>query len=127
MPSPYRLAYDAARNRIDFAMWDRWSVEDADRWSRDYNEALARTRPGFVVVGDMTDCPVQSPEVQVVHGSLMAASIAGGMAKGALVVSEATLELQLKRLAGTADATRSHIFLTASRAEAEAVVADVTG
>lgn len=123
MSEAFTLRYDATRNRIDFSMHGQWTVADAASWTAAYTSTLAGTRPGFVVVGDMSTSPVQIPEVQTTHEQLMGLSIERGMRIGALVVPAATVKLQLKRLAASSDTERRHIIFVGSVAEAEAAVA----
>jgi serine/threonine-protein kinase len=51
------------------------------------------------VLGDIREFPPQRPEIAAVHGQLMAHALQLGMKRAASVVSSATTQLQIRRIA----------------------------
>ncbi len=124
MPKKYTLAYDGSCNRIDFTMTGQWDASDAASWRTEYTATVNGASAGFVVVGDLLGSALQSPEIQATHEELMGYSIQKGMARAALIVSAATLKMQLQRLASTSD-TDNKIIFVGSKEQAEQVVRQV--
>lgn len=119
MTASYDLAWNAGKTRLTFALHGTWDAATMARWNADYRAAVAQaTGQGWTVLGDMTDHPLQADAIQKGHEALMAYSIQHGMSKAALVVPKAVASMQLKRLAGQAQASQAISFVT-SVAEGE--------
>lgn len=100
MGGTYRIEWDTTANRLEFTLTGIWDMSTMQRWSADYKAAVAKApRPGWTVLGDLTEHPAQDDQIQAGHEGLMAHSAQQGMRKAALVVPRAVMAMQMKRLA----------------------------
>lgn len=107
MDQPFAIAWNVAENRLEFTLRGMWDDATVAEWEKVYRAAVHQApRPGWTVLGDMTEHPPQSPKVQGVHEALMAFSAVQGMRAFALVVPKTVVAMQLRRLAGKSEAGR---------------------
>jgi hypothetical protein len=74
-------------------------------------------KPGWTVLGDLSNYPPQPDDISKGHEALMLHSATSGMAKGVLVVPKAVVAMQMKRIAGKARATKADVIGYASTVE----------
>lgn len=124
MGESYQIRWDIAANRLEFTLFGIWDMPTMQRWSADYKAAVAKApRPGWTVLGDLTEHPAQDDQIQLGHEALMGYSAQQGMRKAALVVPKAVMAMQMKRLAQSSQ-TESVISFVSSVAEAHRLLGD---
>jgi hypothetical protein len=107
----YTISWNTGTNCLEFRLVGMWDQATMARWNADYKAAVAKApRPGWFVIGDLTEHPPQSPEIQSGHEALMGYSAQHGMAKGVLVVPKVVMQLQLKRLADSSNTAQVITF-----------------
>lgn len=105
MAGSYTLKWNSSAQRIEFTMTGTWDSEIMRRWDAEYRAAVAQAPSGvWTVLGDMSNYPAQSDEIQKGHETLIAHSAANGMAKAVLVVPKSVVAMQMKRLVNNAHA-----------------------
>jgi hypothetical protein len=115
MANPFDLAWNQAENRLEFVMRGKWTAQDLQKWTTTYSATVRQGRPGWTLLGDMSEYPPQSDDVSAGHEKMMALTMAAGASKVALVVSKAVVAMQMKRLQSNAGVNMKHV---ASREEA---------
>jgi hypothetical protein len=110
---PFEIAWKTAENRLEFTLRGLWDDATVTEWEKVYRAAVGQApRPGWTVLGDLTEHPAQSEKVQKVHESLMAFSASQGMSRFALIVPKTVVAMQLRRLAGSSDAGKIANWVT---------------
>jgi hypothetical protein len=109
MSNPFDLAWNQAENRLEFTMRGKWSAQDLQNWVTTYSATIRQGRPGWTLLGDMSEYPPQDDSVSAGHEKMMAATMAAGASKVALVVPKAVVAMQMKRLQGNAGVNMKHV------------------
>lgn len=94
----YDIRVDAARNLVEVTLSGMMSVAETARYMADLKHAISARRldGSYVLVLDVSDCPIQSREMMQAMGSYMAAMPRARAI--ALVTGSALARLQLRRL-----------------------------
>ena len=120
----YTLKWNTGAQRIEFTMTGVWDSETMRRWDAEYRAAVSQAPAGaWTVLGDMSNYPAQSAEIQKGHERLIAYSAVNGMTKAVLVVPKAVVAMQMKRLVDSAKAQM--VTYAASVDEAKKLLAAV--
>jgi hypothetical protein len=109
MSNPFELTWNQAENRLEFVMRGKWTAQDLQKWTTTYSATVRQGRPGWTLLGDMSEYPPQSEEVSAGHEKMMALTMASGAARMALVVPKAVVAMQMKRLQGNAGVNMKHV------------------
>lgn len=109
MSNPFELTWNQAENRLEFVMRGKWTAQDLQKWTTTYSATVRQGRPGWTLLGDMSEYPPQSEEVSAGHEKMMALTMASGAARVALVVPKAVVAMQMKRLQGNAGVNMKHV------------------
>jgi hypothetical protein len=109
MSNPFELTWNQAENRLEFVMRGKWTAQDLQKWTTTYSATLRQGRPGWTLLGDMSEYPPQSEEVSAGHEKMMALTMASGASRVALVVPKAVVAMQMKRLQGNAGVNMKHV------------------
>jgi hypothetical protein len=115
MSKPFELAWNQAENRLEFTMQGKWTAADMAQWVSTYSATIRQGRPGWTLLGDMSDYPPQADDISAGHEKMMALTMAQGASRVALVVPKAVLAMQMKRLQSNAGVNMKNV---ASRDEA---------
>ncbi len=106
---------------LELTCWGFWTLELARRYQRELSALMIeyeREGGDWFVCADITDYPVQRPEVAAVHGELMAESVRRGVRKAANVVSSAMTSMQIQRLSTESGLPRAGFHRTKAEARA---------
>jgi hypothetical protein len=117
MADPFDLAWNQAENRLEFKMRGKWTPQDMSKWVTSYSAAIRQGRPGWTLLGDMSEYPPQTDDISAGHEKMMAATMAAGASKVALVVPKAILAMQMKRLQNNAGVNMAHVSTPAEGLE----------
>ncbi len=79
-------------------MWGFWDSAVARDYDRAVRAALQEASGRFCVLADISDYPPQTPEVQAIHGGLMAEAKSRGVCRAANLVSSVLSQNQIRRL-----------------------------
>jgi UDP-N-acetylmuramyl pentapeptide synthase len=109
MSNPFELTWNQAENRLEFVMRGKWTAQDLQKWTTTYSATVRQGRPGWTLLGDMSEYPPQSEEVSAGHEKMMALTMAAGASRVALVVPKAVVAMQMKRLQGNAGVNMKHV------------------
>ncbi|MEN3268222.1 STAS/SEC14 domain-containing protein [Pseudonocardia sp.] len=109
MSNPFELTWNQAENRLEFVMRGKWTAQDLQKWTTTYSATVRQGRPGWTLLGDMSEYPPQSEEVSAGHEKMMALTMASGASRVALVVPKAVVAMQMKRLQGNAGVNMKHV------------------
>ncbi|MBL9039715.1 MAG: hypothetical protein JNG84_14455 [Archangium sp.] len=128
-PVGFDVRVDHERSILRLNMWGFWEAPMAKDYDRAVRKALSEIAPPFAVLADISNYPPQKPEVQAVHGGLMAAAKAAGVCRAANLVSSFLSQNQIRRLSEESglpafsfysDAAEATRWLEAGIAEARA-------
>jgi hypothetical protein len=109
MSKPFELAWNQADNRLEFSMHGKWTAADLTLWVSTYTAAIRQGRPGWTLLGDMSDYPPQADDISAGHEKMMALTMAQGASRVALVVPKAVLAMQMKRLQSNAGVNMKNV------------------
>ena len=114
----HEIVYNREKNRIYITAVGDWGIEQSDAFLRDYEQALAQTRPGFTVLSDVRAFMCSSDEVQQNHAEAIRMDAEAGVRKVARVVGAAPLAgFQIKRISRSVEDYESKNFFTLEEAE----------
>lgn len=123
MTATYELGWQG--KRLVFALHGVFDDAGWAVWDAKMKAAVAKAPAGgWTLLGDLSDFPPQSDEIQEKAKALMAVGSAGGCRKSVLVVPKAVAAMQAKRLVRESAQEQDTEFF-ASRAEADACLAPV--
>jgi hypothetical protein len=109
MSKPFDLTWNQAENRLEFTMRGKWTAQDMAQWVSTYSATIRQGRPGWTLLGDLSEYPPQTDEISAGHEKMMALTMASGASKVALVVPKAVLAMQMKRLQGNAGVNMTNV------------------
>jgi hypothetical protein len=115
------VTVDRAANLMTFRLAGVWDLATAERFSGEVRAGLATLRPGWRIDCDMSEYPVQPPEVQAVHASLMAFAGTQGLGWSVNMVPNGLVALQMQRLSDAAGMPSSWV---ATRQDALSALAE---
>jgi hypothetical protein len=118
MAGTYEVHWDTAANRLEFTLAGMFDPDTYEQWDRAFRAAAAKApRPGWALLGGMSDFPPQSDAVQKRAPELIGFAFAHGCVKAANIMSKTVTAMQGKRL-GTASKAPASMAFVATREEA---------
>ncbi|NIZ92980.1 hypothetical protein F1544_18520 [Kineosporiaceae bacterium B12] len=118
--SSYAVTVDRPANLVAFRLAGVWDLATARRFDAEVRAAMTTVRPGWRIDCDMSDYPVQPPEVQAVHAALMGFAGTQGLGWSVNMVPNGLVALQMQRLSDAAGMPSSWV---ANRQDALAALA----
>ena len=110
---------DSEKNRIYLYLEGFHDLEEATRIRDLYAQAIARCRPGFTVLADVSHYKPGAADVQEIHAQAIRAAEEAGVSKVARVVGKTPLGgMQIDRIARREAGYTSRNFATHEEAEA---------
>ncbi len=119
MKTESNVRVDEAKNRIYLVLEGFHDLEEAIRMRELYGEAIAKCRPGFTVLADLSRYKPGTAEVQAIHAEAVKLAAEGGVSRVARYVGESPLGgMQVNRIAKSEGGYLSANFHTLAEAEA---------
>ncbi len=96
----YDLSYNSAKNQINWKVNGFWgSVEEVPDMEKHWNAVLARAKkPGFNVLGDVTEMKPPPKKVQALHEKIQVEIVKSGVRKLAVIVGSALADMTVRQI-----------------------------
>jgi hypothetical protein len=119
MKTESTVRVDEAKNRIYLVLEGFHDMEEAVRMREAYREAIAKCRPGFTVLADVSNYKPGAGDVQSVHAEAVKIAEDAGISRVARLVGEKPLGgMQIERIARSKGHYLAQHFTDAEEAEA---------
>lgn len=94
----YTISYNSMKNRIYIILSDTLNEQDAASYVQDLKPVVDKSKPGFTICLDASNCGVLSPKVDEILGEARKYCVMKGIKATATVIgSSAIFKLQAKR------------------------------
>ncbi len=116
--SHYRLAFNPEKNRIYFWVMGYWKkADDVPFYIRDWEKAIRLSKPGFTLLGDMSEMITHPQDIRALHELVMGKLQKAGVSKVGEIASKDKIAMLQTAAMAQAMQLRLKSFQTQEEAE----------